>query len=163
MGLCVFSLPISLVMIGRIYTLSYYHHQIGSMNHYPLFRVRSWNNGMRCVSLFILIAPCVLVTSFPFVLFPSLSNDPIRPDTVSDTKGLFLHVVLLVCLQELSAGKYITNKIYEWKAYHELKFTRNYIGGFPFTSEWFIQKTTMDLEVPVADHSLTQMARSNFP
>ena len=28
----------------HIYTLSYYHHQIGSMNFYPLFRVRSWNN-----------------------------------------------------------------------------------------------------------------------
>ena len=27
MGLCVFILPISLVMIERIYTLSYYHHQ----------------------------------------------------------------------------------------------------------------------------------------
>ena len=26
---------------------SYYHHQIGSMNYYPLFSVRSWNNGMR--------------------------------------------------------------------------------------------------------------------
>ena len=26
---------------GNIYTLSYYHHQIGSMNYYPLFRVRS--------------------------------------------------------------------------------------------------------------------------
>ena len=35
MGLCVFSLPISLVMIERIYTLSYYHNQIGSMNCYP--------------------------------------------------------------------------------------------------------------------------------
>ena len=35
MGLCVFSLPISLVMIEMIYTLSYYHHQIGSMNYYP--------------------------------------------------------------------------------------------------------------------------------
>ena len=45
MGLCVFSLPISLVMIEMIYTLSYYHHQIGSMNYYPLFRARSWNNG----------------------------------------------------------------------------------------------------------------------
>ena len=53
-GLCVFSLPISLVMIEGIYTLSYCHHQIGSMNYYPLFRVRSWNNGMRCVSLYIL-------------------------------------------------------------------------------------------------------------
>ena len=54
MGLCVFSLQISLVMIDRMYTLSYYHHQIGSMNWYPLFRVRSWNNGMRCMPLYIL-------------------------------------------------------------------------------------------------------------
>ena len=34
----------------NIYILSYYHHQIGSMNYDPLFRVRSWNNGMRCMS-----------------------------------------------------------------------------------------------------------------
>ena len=52
MGLCGFSLPISLVMIERIYTLSYYHHQIWSMSYYPLFRVRSWNNGIRCMSLY---------------------------------------------------------------------------------------------------------------
>ena len=45
---------ISLVMIERIYTLSYYHHQIGSMNYHPLFRVRSSNNGMGCMSLYIL-------------------------------------------------------------------------------------------------------------
>ena len=37
----------------NIYTLSYYHHQIRSMNYYPLFRVRSWNNGMRCMFLYI--------------------------------------------------------------------------------------------------------------
>ena len=53
MGLCVFSLP--LVMIEIIYILSYYHHQIGSMNYYPLFRVGSWNNSMCCMSLYILI------------------------------------------------------------------------------------------------------------
>ena len=39
----------------NIYTLSYHHHQIGSMNYYPLFRVRSWNNGMRCMSFYILV------------------------------------------------------------------------------------------------------------
>ena len=39
----------------NIYTLSYYHHQIGSMNYYPLFRVRSWNNGVRCMSFCILM------------------------------------------------------------------------------------------------------------
>ena len=55
MGLCVFSLPISLVMIERIYTLSFYHLRIGSMNFYPLFRVRSWNNGVRCMFFHILI------------------------------------------------------------------------------------------------------------
>ena len=54
-GLCVFSLPISLVMIEIIYTLSYYHHQIGSINYHPLFSDRPWNNGVRCMSLYILI------------------------------------------------------------------------------------------------------------
>ena len=39
----------------NIYTLSYYHHQIGGMNYYPLFRVRSRNNGVRCMSFYILI------------------------------------------------------------------------------------------------------------
>ena len=38
----------------NIYTLSYYHHQIESMNYYPLFRVRSWNNDVRCMSFYIL-------------------------------------------------------------------------------------------------------------
>ena len=62
MGLCVFSLPISLVMIERIYTLSYYHHQTGRMNFYPLFRVGSWNNGMHCMSLSILLTVvCLLI------------------------------------------------------------------------------------------------------
>ena len=38
----------------NIYTLSYYHHQIGNMNYQPLFRVRSWNNVVRCMSFYIL-------------------------------------------------------------------------------------------------------------
>ena len=29
----------------------YHHHPIGSMKHLPLFRVRSSNNGMRCMPL----------------------------------------------------------------------------------------------------------------
>ena len=33
MGLCVFSLPNSPVMMVRMCTLSYHHHQIGTMNH----------------------------------------------------------------------------------------------------------------------------------
>ena len=30
-------------------SLSYCHHQNGSMIHLPLFRLRSWNNGVRCM------------------------------------------------------------------------------------------------------------------
>ena len=36
-------------------TLSQYRNQIENMTHLPLFRVRSWNNGMRCLSFYILI------------------------------------------------------------------------------------------------------------
>ena len=39
----------------NIYYMSYYHHQIGSINYNPLFRARSWNNGVRCMSSYILI------------------------------------------------------------------------------------------------------------
>ena len=39
----------------NIYTLSNYHHTIGSMNYYPLFKVRSWNNSMRGMSFYILL------------------------------------------------------------------------------------------------------------
>ena len=45
----------------NIYTLFYYHHQTGSMNYYPLFRVRSWNNGVRCMSFYILMGIPILV------------------------------------------------------------------------------------------------------
>ena len=70
MGLCVFSSLISLVVIERIYILSYNHHQIGRMNYYPLFRVRSWNNGMRCMSLCILMQTGLWVTPVDMLLVP---------------------------------------------------------------------------------------------
>ena len=46
----------------NIHTLSYYHHQIGSMNYYPLFRVRSWNNDVRCMSFYILMVKKNVIT-----------------------------------------------------------------------------------------------------
>ena len=56
----------------NIYTLSY-HHQIGSMNYYPLFRVRSWNSGVSCMSFYILM-----------VIFHSIRHQPIgRSPTAS--------------------------------------------------------------------------------
>ena len=36
-------------------TLSYYHHQFGSMTYLPLSRVRSWNNDSRCMPFYSLI------------------------------------------------------------------------------------------------------------
>ena len=44
-------------------TLSYHHHQIGSKTHLPLFRVRSWNNGMLCIFFIFSIFNCM--TSCP--------------------------------------------------------------------------------------------------
>ena len=53
---CVFSVyPFPCDDWEDIYTLSDNHHQIASMNYYPLFRVRSWNNCVRCMSFCILI------------------------------------------------------------------------------------------------------------
>ena len=57
----------------NIHTLSYYHHQIGSMNYYPLFRVRSWNNGMRCMYFYILIHSCITLAR-KMASSPSLSK-----------------------------------------------------------------------------------------
>ena len=37
--------PIPPWWLREYIALSYYHHQIGSMNYHPLFRARSWNNG----------------------------------------------------------------------------------------------------------------------
>ena len=43
------------VMIVRIFTLSNYQCQIGSMSHLPLLRVRSWNNGIPWKPFYVLI------------------------------------------------------------------------------------------------------------
>ena len=52
----------------NIYNLSYFHHQIGSMNYYPLFRVKSWNNGVRCMSFYIFILVLIDI-DFPPIIF----------------------------------------------------------------------------------------------
>ena len=38
--------------------------QVNIMNYYPLFRVRSWNTGMRCMSFYILMVMNGWLTSF---------------------------------------------------------------------------------------------------
>ena len=55
-GLYVFSLPISLVMVERIYILCLIiiiKSEVWTITHY--FRVRSWYNGVRCMSFYILM------------------------------------------------------------------------------------------------------------
>ena len=60
----------------NIYTLSDYHYQIGSMNYYPLFRVRSWNNGVRCMSFCILMPVCWIYINIYWVLPLHVSPAP---------------------------------------------------------------------------------------
>ena len=55
-GLFVFSLPISLVMIEIIIYFVLLPSSNRQLNYYPLFMVRSWNNGVRCMSFYILIS-----------------------------------------------------------------------------------------------------------
>ena len=55
----------------NIHTFSYCHHEIGSMNYYPLFRVRSWNNGVRCMSFYILL---ILMNYYPLFRVRSWNN-----------------------------------------------------------------------------------------
>ena len=55
-------------------TLSY-HYQIKSMNHLPLFKVRLWNNGKRCVLLYCYHITLLLGTDCKFInLDPSPSK-----------------------------------------------------------------------------------------
>ena len=62
----------------NIYTLSYYHHQIVSINYNPLFRVRSWNNGMSCMSFYILME-----THTPGQQHPDLCGGVLSTQTAS--------------------------------------------------------------------------------
>ena len=144
MGLSVFSLPISLVMVERIYTLSCYHHQIGSMDCYPLCRVRSWNNGMRCMSLYIL----KLVLSLTYLINTMSCFNCVRridiytpiKKTVSDND--LLHVwcqtfirTNAVLLSNRSLGKHFSeNKIRKQFSYKKILIvwftSRAHLVGF---------------------------------
>ena len=54
-GLCDFSLPLPLWWLREYIYFVLLSSPIGSMNYYPLLRVRSWKNGVRCVSFYILM------------------------------------------------------------------------------------------------------------
>ena len=50
------------------------HHQTGSMNYCPLFGVMSWNNGMRCMSFYI------LMEAFSTLLALCAGNSPVTDE-----------------------------------------------------------------------------------
>ena len=59
----------------NIYTLSYFHHQIRRMNYYPLFRLRSWNNGICCMSFYILIISTITLRTHNAFITSLLRHD----------------------------------------------------------------------------------------
>ena len=74
----------------NIYSLSYYHHQIRSMHYYPLFRVRSCNNGVRCMSF------CIL-TGFKAVV--ACHNSPVLGQIIATTQD---HIFMELLIQSHS-------------------------------------------------------------
>ena len=49
--------------------VSYYHNQNGRMNHLPVFRVRSWNNGMYALYVFLCAKELVYVYVQIMIIF----------------------------------------------------------------------------------------------
>ena len=81
----------------NIYTLSYHHHQIGSMNYHPLFSVRSWNNGVRCMSFYILTSICrwsLYYDKNDWLGNPAGNSYDIEPREITQTKRLYLEMVI---------------------------------------------------------------------
>ena len=103
---CVFSVyPFPLWWLREYNTLSY-HHQIGSMNYYPLFRVRSWNNGVRCMSFYILISESTLFS--PMSSGEHLADDIFRYIILSEKRCILkLQFHSEVCF-EGSNSKYVS-------------------------------------------------------
>ena len=94
MGLCVFSLPISLVMIERIYTLSYYHHQIGSMNYFITHSLGLGHETMVCA---ICLSICLLTWLLQWM--PPWWQVPLQKYRVNlNWHAYVLWCVLVLCL-----------------------------------------------------------------
>ena len=106
---CIFSVyPIPSWWLREYIALSYYHHQIGSMKYYPLFRVRSWNNGMRCMSLYNLML---------------LDRNQIPFDEWNKTnKKIKDHINLRKYVQRDTKMKITKRKSPHWKTQNQLSF-----------------------------------------
>ena len=94
-------------MIENIYTLSYYHHRIESMNSYPLFRVRSWNNGVRCMSLCVLIEENKVRTKISILYSRNIyeTHSPAKSQTTQDLSEI--HVYSCELMQHMCHNDYV--------------------------------------------------------
>ena len=132
----------------NIYTLSYYHHQIGSMNYYPLLRVSSWSNGIRCMYFYILKSSSFI---FPFrhkklswllkkrhpvpsaiLLIVSFTTGPF-----SAAAALSMRRVMLLKVTQPGAGDPLC-LVQEFSSY---LFNRKFLCSHLFRREWWHQRT----------------------
>ena len=99
-GLCVLLANFSYDDCENMCTSYYHHHhhhQIGSMFQLPLFIVRAWINGMRCMSFYILICLC-----FVFMIQGAASfipTDTDNPQYRSISATVFQSVFVLVFVE----------------------------------------------------------------
>ena len=95
-----FSLPISRVMIERIYTLSYYHHhQIGSVNYYPLFRLGHETMGcaVKCARKLRISVPKLCLKFTCVESQPHLAGDnEFKLNTLKSQRHVLIKVLMLI-------------------------------------------------------------------
>ena len=106
--------PIPSWWLREYIALSYHHHQIGSMNYYPLFRVRSWNNDMRCMSLYILTTSYTVITIFDDVLgvvFLNNATEIIIPSIVQ-IRAIHKHVSKFAMYNQISLYSLLSYRYY---------------------------------------------------
>ena len=85
----------------NIYNLSYYHHRIGSMNYYPLFIARSWNNGVRCMSF------CILTQHLHVTMQASASRQKQRESSSSEKWAFLITTVNWVLIMPHLTCQYL--------------------------------------------------------
>ena len=102
-------------------TLSYNHHQIGSMTHLPLFGGRSWNNGMRGMSFYILMIDLPPSCASPAMkLDPNLLNtappDVLVPNGAWPSTGTIMNssVFCFYLFSKVYCQLTISNKVQTW-------------------------------------------------
>ena len=122
-----------------IYTLSYYHHQIGSMNYYPLFRIGSGNNGVRCMSFCILIKISFAIYSInKFMTIASLYS--------AFMYGVvhYNNVIMTTVVCQITSLKIVYSIVYSGADQRNIKASRHWplCGDFTGTGEFPAQRAS---------------------